>query len=219
MFARFAVAILIAATITVGDLQRVDAAQPAVTCRQGGPCKPGDRGPGGGVVVHDAGTTQWWVRYLEAHVVPRVAGIPWAPNAETATLGVFLDGMQSALRQRIRAKGVGFGRLNTAAIVSAYGEGTYAAAIANAFRGGGKADWYLPAKNELDMVLNVVRARDVPQGDFDKGYYWTSSDYNNVTAWTQYFTDGQQFDRVQTLTANKQPPNGPFRVRMIRAFG
>ncbi|MEN9300885.1 MAG: hypothetical protein RLZZ254_666, partial [Actinomycetota bacterium] len=61
--------------------------------------------------------------------------------------------------------------------------------------------------------------RDVPLGDFDKGYYWTSTDYNNVTAWTQYFTDGQQFDRVQTLAANKQPPNRPFRVRMIRAFG
>ena len=439
MFARFTAAMLMMTTLAIDDAQSVEAAKSAVTCRLGGPCKVGDRGPGGGVVIHDAGSTQWWGRYLEAHVIPGVAGVPWAPTPESAARGVYVDGSQSALRQRIRAKGVGFGRLNTAAIVAAHGEGTYAAAVAAAFRGGGRSDWFLPSKdeldliyrhlhvgpsrltkiagavwtsteasdtfawyqlfqdgtqftdangiirglggnkldtqsrshvgsgfvptpfrlyamrafadgpmspplddysngapcavggecrvgdvgpgggivfydagsrqswgrymevapvacegvglafrppgqravihpfvsgrpapkvqrvlakdvgkglentnlivqrfkrrvmyaarfadestcngqtdwflpskNELDMVFNVVRAREVPQGDFDKGYYWTSSDYNNVTAWTQYFTDGQQFDRVQTLAANKQPPNRPFRVRMIRAFG
>ena len=188
-------------------------------CREGGTCKVGDRGLGGGVVVHDAGATTWWGRYLEARVIPAATGIPWAPNGSTANQAVFLPGVLSKLRQRVRSKGVGFGRLNTAAIVATYGEGNYAAAVASRFRGGGQADWFLPSKDELDLVYNVIRTRDLPLGDFDKGYYWTSTDYNNVTAWTQYFTDGQQFDRVQTLSANKQPPNRPFRVRMIRAFG
>jgi hypothetical protein len=55
-------------------------------------------------------------------------------------------------------------------------------------------------------------------GGFERGYYWTSSDYNGQTAWSQYFADGQQFDRVQTLTGNKKPPARPFSVRPMRAF-
>ena len=57
-----------------------------------------------------------------------------------------------------------------------------------------------------------------PVGGFDRGYYWTSSDYNGATAWAQYFADGQQFDRVQTLDGNRKPPARPFRVRPMRAF-
>jgi len=430
---------VVASTSLILAAEGASAQRISLDCREGGPCKVGDRGPGGGVVVHDAGVTTWWGRYLEARVIPTAIGVPWAPSEVTANQPVFLPGELSALRQRIRAKGVGFGRLNTAAIRATYGEGNYAASIAANFRGGGQSDWFLPSKDELDLVYrhlhsgrtslarlnvavwtsteasdtfawyqlfqdgtqftdangiirglggnkadtqsrahvgsgflptpfhlyavrafadgpmpppsddfsvgapcaaggecrvgdvgpgggivfydagtrqtwgrflevapascegaglafrpitqramiyphlagqptpkvrrllakgvgmgatntallvdrfkrrvmnaarfadestcngqtdwflpskdeldlvyNVVRARDVPLGEFDKGYYWTSTDYNNVTAWTQYFTDGQQFDRVQTLAANKQPPNRPFRVRMIRAFG
>jgi len=85
-------------------------------------------------------------------------------------------------------------------------------------------DWFLPSKDELDLAYNRlaqnrVGGQDTPVGGFNKGYYWTSTDYNNATAWTQYFMDGQQFDRVQTLSGNNKPPANPFRVRPIRAFG
>ena len=81
----------------------------------------------------------------------------------------------------------------------------------------------MPSKDELDIAFNRlaqnrVAGNDTPVGGFNKGYYWTSTDYNNSTAWTQYFMDGQQFDRVQTLDGTRNPPN-PFRVRPIRAFG
>jgi len=81
----------------------------------------------------------------------------------------------------------------------------------------------LPSKDELDIAFNRlaqnrVAGNDTPVGGFNKGFYWTSTDYNNSTAWTQYFMDGQQFDRVQTIDGNKNPPT-PFRVRPIRAFG
>jgi len=124
---------------------------------------------------------------------------------------------------RVIAKQFGVGRANTQTIVSAFGEGSYAAKFADDLVCGGKDDWFLPSKDELDtafnrLAQNRVAGNDTPVGGFNKGYYWTSSDYNNKTAWTQYFMDGQQFDRVQTLDGNRNPPT-PFRVRPVRAFG
>ena len=95
--------------------------------------------------------------------------------------------------------------------------------MAKASRCGNYADWFLPSKDELNEAFRVLShsrkgLQLTPVGGFDRGYYWTSTDYNGTTAWTQYFADGQQFDRVQTLSANKQPPARPFRVRPMRAF-
>ena len=67
-------------------------------------------------------------------------------------------------------------------------------------------DWFLPSKDELDLVFNNLKALDTPIGDFDKGCYWTSSEYDNQNTWTEYFSDGQQFDRIKTLSANKAGP-------------
>jgi hypothetical protein len=84
-------------------------------------------------------------------------------------------------------------------------------------------DWFLPSKDELNEAFRwLSHSRKglqlTPVGQFERGYYWTSSDYNGSTAWSQYFADGQQFDRVQTLTGNRKPPARPFNVRPMRAF-
>ena len=132
---------------------------------------------------------------------------------------------QSAAKLRLLAKKVGMGKINTGIITQTFGaNGLYAAKFAEDSVCGGRDDWFLPSKDELDLVFsnvaqNRIGGQDTPLGSFNKGYYWTSTDYNNVTAWTQYFMDGQQFDRVQTLVGNMKPPANPFRVRPIRAFG
>jgi hypothetical protein len=191
------------------------------SCASGGECRVGDIGPGGGIVFYDAGVSQSWGRYME--VAPSACegvGLAFRPPRQKATIYPFQSGQPAPKVRRVLAKDIGMGLENTDLIVQRFKRRVmYAARFAEESTCNGQTDWFLPAKNELDMVFNVVRARDVPKGDFDRGYYWTSTDYNNATAWTQYFTDGQQFDRVQTLAANKQPPNRPFRVRMIRAFG
>jgi hypothetical protein len=183
-------------------------------------CNVGDIGPGGGIVFYDAGKTQSWGRYLE--IAPKSCEgerLPWRPANNT--INVYFG--RSAAKSRVYAKLLGMGKINTDRIVSAIGARSHAAKFADDSVCGGKDDWFLPSKNELDIAFNRlaqnrVAGTDTPVGGFNKGYYWTSSDYNNKTAWTQYFMDGQQFDRVQTLDGNKNPPT-PFRVRPVRAFG
>jgi hypothetical protein len=183
-------------------------------------CNVGDIGPGGGIVFYDAGKTQSWGRYLE--IAPKSCEgerLPWRPANNTKD--VYFG--RSAAKSRVNAKLLGMGKINTDRIVSAIGAGSHAAKFAADSVCGGKDDWFLPSKDELDIAFNRlaqnrVAGTDTPVGGFNKGYYWTSSDYNNKTAWTQYFMDGQQFDRVQTLDGNKNPPT-PFRVRPVRAFG
>ncbi|MEY4405025.1 MAG: hypothetical protein RI976_956 [Actinomycetota bacterium] len=197
-------------------------------CSNGGAntvCKVGDIGPGGGIVFYDAGKDEYWGRYLE--MAPKSCEgeqLSWRPAGNTKTVYTG-SGSQSAAELRLLAKGLGMGKVNTRVITLALGAGTkpYAAKFAEDSTCGGKDDWFLPSKDELDIAFNRlaqnrVAGNDTPVGGFNKGYYWTSTDYNNSTAWTQYFMDGQQFDRVQTLDGNKNPPN-PFRVRPIRAFG
>ena len=192
-------------------------------CSNGGSntfCRVGDIGPGGGIVFYDAGKTESWGRYLE--IAPKSCEgerLPWRPAKNKK--GVYLG--RSAAKMRVEAKRLGMGKTNTDRIVSAIGAGNNAAKFASDSVCGGKDDWFLPSKDELDIAFNRlaqnrVAGNDTPVGGFNKGYYWTSTSYNDRTAWTQYFMDGQQFDRVQTLDGNAIPPT-PFRVRAVRAFG
>ena len=195
-------------------------------CSNGGDvtfCNVGDIGPGGGIVFYDAGKKEYWGRYLEI-APPSCEGVryPWRPSKNNKTIYNYAQG-KTAATWRLLAKGIGMGRSNTRAITNNLGAGRYAAKYAEDLVCGGRDDWFLPSKDELDVAYNRlaqnrVGSKDTPIGGFNKGYYWTSTDYNNKTAWSQYFMDGQQFDRVQTMDGNNKPPN-PFRVRPIRAFG
>lgn len=115
-------------------------------CQPGGACAIGDTGPGGGVVFYDAGAQQPWGRYLEAAPNGWNGGnedpvVAWcAADSEGFDLAV---PTQSAL---------GAGKANTSAIVEACGTGKSAAGLASAYRGGGKADWYLPSREEVDAL-------------------------------------------------------------------
>ena len=176
-------------------------------------CKVGDVGPGGGIVVYDAGVQQWWGRYLEV-----------APKECEASGVSFLSGKPGYLGPGNVAytTQIGAGFMNTRFLTSREGA-TYSAAKAATMTCNGLSDWFLPSKDELNEVFRVLsHSRKglnlTPLGQFERGYYWTSSNYNGSTAWTQYFADGQQFDRVQTLERNKMPPNRPFFVRPVRAF-
>ena len=68
-------------------------------------------------------------------------------------------------------------------------------------------DWYLPNKDEL----NLMYQQETAIGGFTDDYYWSSSeDIDNVSgAWVQYFANGNQYYNDKT---------SPTYVRAVRAF-
>tara|TARA_Y100000766_G_scaffold244525_1_gene223849 strand:- start:853 stop:1290 length:438 start_codon:yes stop_codon:yes gene_type:complete len=72
---------------------------------------------------------------------------------------------------------------------------------------GGKDDWYLPSKRELNMLYENLHKNGL--GGFANNYYWSSSDYLNYLAWRQDFSNGYQLNYAK-LDA--------FYVRVVRTF-
>lgn len=184
-------------------------------CRIGGlTCAVGDIGPAGGIVVYDAGRDEVWGRYLE--VAPQsceIVRVPFAAQPNQVP--------RITIAERIAGKLIGAGARNTARIAAAPTDSAAKRAAESTCNG--FTDWFLPSKNELNEAFRRLSHgrtnRDLtPVGGFDRGYYWTSSDYNGSTAWSQYFADGQQFDREQNFSGNLKGPARPFLVRPMRAF-
>ena len=206
----------------------------AQTCASGGPCKLGDRGPGGGIVFLVAARPAWWGRYIEARPLSRGRGLPWSLLATTP---VYIAGEAGSVqRQRIDARGIGMGRVNTERIIAQNGPGKYAAAHIASLVAGGVDDWYLPSLDELDAVyLQVVagRLRNVV-----REAYWTSTEASDKYAWYQMFQDGTQFTDENSVgqangvgvPSNKNRvknarhgmsgfPSRPYRLMAVRYFG
>lgn len=67
---------------------------------------------------------------------------------------------------------LGAGLSNTNAIISAYGNGNYAAKLARNYTDGTYTDWYLPSKNEFNKLYENRNAI----GGFSADRYWVSSE-------------------------------------------
>ncbi len=124
-----------------------------------------------------------------------------------------------------QAKGDGpfSGEANTSIIIAAQvaiGDdgSTYAARICNELQvtEGGKTygDWYLPSKEELDLMYQNKATIDATAGvnggsGFASAYYWSSTEGDNSNAWGQDFGNGNQGNGSK---------NNALRVRAVRAF-
>lgn len=81
----------------------------------------------------------------------------------------------------------------------------------------GYTDWYVPARDELDVLYTNRNAGDL-NGTFDEsgslpaGYYWSSSETSgagsNTAAWSQSFSAGNQRDNYSKSNA--------FSLRCVR---
>ncbi|MDA3022647.1 MAG: DUF1566 domain-containing protein [Actinomycetota bacterium] len=153
-----------------------------------GDYKVGDTGPGGGIVFYDAGSVQPWGRFLEAG--PELAATQWCNDSEFDVAGTQTT--------------IGSGKENTDRIAEVCGSG--AANSVSDYDGGGKTDWFLPSKDELN---ELYEQRD-SVGGFGTEFYWNSSQFDPYNAWYQDFTDG-----FQGASANE---SDAFGVRPVRAF-
>ena len=81
------------------------------------------------------------------------------------------------------------GSSNTTVIINAQGNsGTYAAKLCRDYNGGGKNDWFLPSKDQL----NILYSQKNLVGGFSDEIYWSSTEIELGSAWVQYFLDGSQ---------------------------
>jgi hypothetical protein len=99
---------------------------------------------------------------------------------------------------------IGTGYANTYTYMA--GKEYPAAELCRAYSGGGKKDWFLPSKDELNQMY--LQKKII--GDFAANLYWTSTQFNSVNTWCQYFVDGIQY------TSDKNESG--YCVRPIRSF-
>jgi len=182
------------------------AGRPAQPPIQSGTYRLGDRGPAGGIIFYDKGNTNGGWRYLEAAPV----------NAEfRAQWGAYEKNVSGTSTE------IGSGKRNTQLIIDflkTAGETGKAAQLCANLNFGGYKDWFLPSKDELDLIYKNLISRNM--GDFrttvDKSnethIYWSSSQYNNYVSWFQNFNDGYQ------NYAGSLGKYDAFSVRPIRAF-
>ena len=97
------------------------------------------------------------------------------------------------------------GAENTPRIIDVCG-GSSAAGMAAAYEWpNGQTDGFLPNREELDLLFNQQNV----VGDFAVDFYWSSSEFDNFSAWFQTFNSGDQNIIVKNVT---------LRVRAVRAF-
>jgi biotin carboxyl carrier protein len=194
----------VTAAITAPPAAPTQPAQPAPAAQAAAPpetpakvYKIGDTGPAGGIVFFDRGFTVDGWRYLEA-----------APDGSeiTAEWGAYNKNVPNTMTA------VGFGRQNTQTVAErlrALGESNRAAQVCAALNINGYKDWFLPSKDELDLMYKNLKQKGL--GKFSNSWYWSSSQADNGSAWRQRFLGGgwSNFGSNKDIAGN---------VRPVRAF-
>ena len=156
-----------------------------------------DRGPADGWIFYreDNGTGTW--TYLEAEdqdfpIGSAAATYHWSNVTDTLVpLGEI----------------TGTGKSNTLYIIAQPGHTESAAQVCGDYTLNGYNDWFLPSKDELNLMYVNLRLESV--GGFGSDYYWSSSEVDSNLVNRQYFDDGDQGFNNKDIDS---------RVRAARAF-
>lgn len=165
-----------------------------LSCAGGGTCVVGDTGPGGGTVVYTSGSGS--TKYME------VAPQTWYQSSgETPFRWCY---PQTNTLAGASGTAFGTGRANTTAMRSlcTSNGAAYWLSVKNTTTGiGGKTDWFIPSKAELNYVCLYARSLSESAGTCSGGSlrtgfvgasYWSSSEYDQDRAWYQNFSNGGQ---------------------------
>lgn len=153
----------------------------------------GQAGPGGGIVFFNKGNSTGGWQYLETATSDQSTGIVWG------CYGTSIPGTQLT---------VGSGETNTSLIVAGCNEASFAAKLCNDLVLGGQSDWFLPSRDELNLMYKNLHTNN--QGNFGiNSYYWSSTENGSDGAWTFNFDNGD---------ANGGNKDYAYYVRSVRAF-
>jgi hypothetical protein len=165
-----------------------------VAAVKGAAYRIGDTGPAGGIIFYDKGNASGGWRFLEAAPSDQSKEIQWynAKNIDIKT-----------------GTAIGTGIANTASIIAAQGVGSYAATLCDRLVLGDYDDWFLPSKDELNLMYTNLNMAGLG-GSWGVWFWSSSQDYVNFNyAWKQYFSDGEQYSYYK---------NYKYAVRACRAF-
>jgi len=104
--------------------------------------------------------------------------------------------------------GVGSGQANTRSLVDRLGNDHYAAKYCDDLVLNGYDDWFLPSRDELGLMYTNLKKNGF--GNFTKLNYWSSSECDYLSAYTQYFNSGLQ-------SCNNKLHS--YSIRAVRVFG
>jgi len=165
----------------------------------------------GGIVFYilqpgDIGYIAGQVKGLIAAPTDQASGVEWG------CYGTLISGADGTA--------IGTGNQNTIDIEAGCITPGIAADICANYTDGTYSDWFLPSKDELNLMWTNLADSDGDGvnngvtdpnnlGGFATGGYWSSTENDNGSAWVQYFDNGDQFNNYKT---------NYFNVRAVRAF-
>jgi hypothetical protein len=109
---------------------------------------------------------------------------------------------------------LGAGQANTTAIINGCPTVGIAARICDQLESNGYSDWFLPSKDELNLVYQNLHVQGL--GNFSNFLYWSSTQVDEDNVWAQNFWDDSPFFEAggQYIVMKV----GDLGVRAIRVF-
>ncbi|MFM8722563.1 MAG: hypothetical protein ACKOEJ_07605, partial [Acidimicrobiaceae bacterium] len=153
----------------------VASASAAPCSSDGTGCSVGSVGPGGGIIFYDAGSPQWWGRYLEAKTTSVSAAGVWG---------------SAIFNPHVANKEIGMGKVNSKLMLQ---DGSSVYSRLQPYFGSGNNEFYLPSKDELDTLYNYWKISGDARLQYAAVPMWTSSEASATFVWYQLFQDGTQF--------------------------
>jgi hypothetical protein len=152
--------------------------------------KIGDIGPANGIVFYDKGVFSNGWRYLEAAPIETEFESLWC---------VYSQAVQGT------SPVIGSGKRNTDLIVKQGGKS--AAMLCASMNFDGFTDWFLPSKDELDLMYKNLKRKKL--GNFSNYRYWSSTESSTDMAYCQTFSNS---------TVHRDNKDETHTVRAVRAF-
>ena len=135
-----------------------------------------------GIDDGSAESTYWRYLICDQHDLDN-GTFQWGPDGTN-------EGMIDA-----RYEDMGYGLPNTNAMIAKYATNTsYWWRLIKEKRDNTGLDWFMPSKDELDMMYDNRTVITGQGGDAFKTdiYYWSSSEFGSTSAWNQNFSNGFQ---------------------------